>query len=169
MSKGNTYRGNNLSSYAFYKFGYYKSPMASSSLQEEGTPGGSHGQRNAASESSVANATDGRDVDDDRIGTRSLVRWMRSPTQISNSCFQQVPTAASTQICIEAIQIRSLLHETMTLSHPLTPATLPSTHPSTKRSAWRFQWTDLVAGHPHMHESGEVSVSLIRELRKVGD
>jgi hypothetical protein len=114
-----------------------------------------------ASRTRQTGATDG-----DHIGTGSLVRWTGSPTQISNSCFQQVPTVASTQICIEAIQIRSLLHDSIPPTHP----GCPPIHTSIDEEICvEVQWTDLVAGHPHMHESGEVSVSLIRELRKVGD
>jgi hypothetical protein len=36
----------------------------------------------------------------------------------------------------------------------------------TKYTLTRVNWTDSVAGHPHMYEPGEVSASLIRELRK---
>jgi hypothetical protein len=93
-------------------------------------------------------------------GGRDLPR--RSPTAASSEFQQLLPRRSVSK------PYRSVLFS-MTLSHPPTPAPLPSTHPSTKRSAWRFQWTDSVAGHPHMYDSGEVSVSLIRELRKVGD
>jgi hypothetical protein len=86
----------------------------------------------------------------------------RSPTAASSEFQQLLPRRSVSK------PYRSVLFS-MTLSHPPTPAPLPSTHPSTKRSTWMFQWTDSVAGHPHMYESGEVSVSLIRELRKVGD